>query len=123
MWTHVVLEVFDLNDIGFDVSREEMTDRIDEGKYAWCVVEDDIVAYFMPLYKILWIKFKKYVYNLYSIVYNNVYYPIYKRTPWGKRADAEWDIQMAKEVIITDEEWDEMGEDWKAIAENKERYE
>lgn len=109
MWTHAVLEVYDLDGIGFDISKEEMADRIDEGKYAWCVVEDDIVVYFMPLWKILWIKFKKYVDNLYSNVYN-CGYMIYKRTPWGKRADAEWD-EFMNAPEMTEEEWNELFKD------------
>ncbi len=123
MWTHAVLEVYDLDGIGLDISREEMQDRIDEGKYAWCVVEDDIVVYFMPLWKILWIKLKKYVYNLSSSVYNNVYYPIYKRTLGGKREQEKWDEFFDEKVEISDEEWEEIKEDWEAISENKERYE
>ena len=124
MWTHVVLEIYDLKGIGLDVSSsEEMADRIDEGEYAWCVVDDDIVVYFMPLWKILWIKFKKYVYNLYSIVYNNVYYPIYKRTLWGKKAQAEWDRFFEETEVMTKEEFDELMEDQEAILKNKERYE
>ena len=122
-WTHTVLEVYDLEGIGFGVSREEMAERIDEGEYAWCVVEDDIVVYFMPLWKILWIKLKKYVDNLYSIVYNNVYYPLYIRTPWGKRYRQKMDAFWDSMPVMTEQEFDELQEDWEAIAENKERYE
>ena len=122
MWTHAVLEVYDLDGIGLDISREEMQDRIDEGKYAWCVVEDDIVVYFMPLWKIFWIKLGQYVDNLYSIVYNNVY-PIYIGTPWGKKYRQEMDAFWDSIPVVTDIEWEELKEDWKAIEEKKERYE
>lgn len=112
MWTHAVLEVYDLDGIGFGVSTEEMADRIDEGKYAWCVVEDDLVVYFMPLWKILWIKLKKYVYNLYSNV-DNLLYPIYKGTPWGKKEQEKWD-EFFDETEISEEEFREIfpDEEW-----------
>lgn len=59
MWTHVVLEVYDLDHIGLDdVSREEMQDRIDDGKYAWCVVKSEGILYFMSWRQIIRAKFK-----------------------------------------------------------------
>lgn len=108
MWTHVVLEVFDLDRIGFNVSKEEMQDRIDEGKYAWCVVGDDIVIYYVPLYKILWLKFKQYAENIHSFIYNKIYHPLYSRTIWGKRKRQELDAFWDSLPVITEEEEQEL---------------
>lgn len=55
-WTHAVLEIYDMGDVGFTKDRELMADRIEDYTYAWCVVPKDDILYFMSWRHIIWVK-------------------------------------------------------------------
>ncbi len=114
MWRHTVLELYAKPLSGEFPTEGEPADWIEEGTVLWCQGYDDTVIYFAPLWRIVWIKVKKYADNIHSAWINH----LWSKTPWWKRQSEKFWAEM-EEHTLSDEELKElMGEeDYAAMKE------
>jgi len=77
-WRHTVLELYP-KPLGGDFPAEgEPADWIEQGTVLYCQGDDSTVVYFAPLWWILWVKTKKYAYEVYAFFHNN----LWAKMPW-----------------------------------------